>query len=305
MDQLTRLEEKRIAIYKVYVIKQKIGILFILIAVLSFFVSLISQTPLLFIPGIILAIFSFVFFAKAARDYASFRTLIKRELIMGLIEKSFNQVTYDPEGFILLDTIMKSGMVKKPDRYHGEDFIEGIFNDVAFQVSDVDLKERVESRDSKGHRQVSYQTYFKGRWYIFKFQREFKEVLKIAEGRGINVHHHDLVKVETESIEFNQKFSVWASSDTYAFYHITPLMIEKLLKLEKLHKGSILYYYAHDELHVGINDRRDYMEMSLKKPLNELAIQDFMFDIDLIPAIISELKLDSSKFMDSTLGGKL
>jgi hypothetical protein len=73
-------------------------------------------------------------------------------------------------------------------------------------------------------------------------------------------------------------------------------MIEKLLELEKLHRGSILYYFVKDELHIGVNDRKDYMEISLKKPINEESIKAFMTDIELIPAIINELRLDSSKF---------
>jgi hypothetical protein len=73
-------------------------------------------------------------------------------------------------------------------------------------------------------------------------------------------------------------------------------MIEKLMELEKLHRGSILYYYAGNELHIGVNDRRDYMELSVKTPINEDSLKTFMGDIDLIPAIINELRLDSSKF---------
>lgn len=304
MDHLFQLETKRIAIYKVYLIKQRIGILFIIMAVICAFVSLVGQMPILFVPAIGLTIVSFVFFAKAAREFSSFRQLIKRELIKDLVEESLDQVSYNPDGFISSDTIQQTGMVTRPDRYHGEDLIKGIYHQVHYQVSDVNLEERVSTTDSKGNTHVSYETYFKGRWYIFKFQREFNEVLKISEGRGYQVNHKDLIKIETESIEFNQKFSIWASSETYGFYHITPVMIEKLLQLEKLHKGSILYYFAKNELHVGVNDKRDYMEISLNKPLNEDTIKTLMFDIDLIPAIILELKLDSSKFMDNTLGGK-
>ena len=76
-------------------------------------------------------------------------------------------------------------------------------------------------------------------------------------------------------------------------------MIEKLMELEKLHRGSILYYYVGNELHIGVNDRRDYMELSIKTPINEESLKTFMSDIDLIPAIINELRLDSSKFKNT------
>jgi hypothetical protein len=196
-------------------------------------------------------------------------------------------------------TIVSTGMVKRPDRFNGEDYIKGKYKGVQFEVSDVDLKERVETRDSKGNVHVSYQTYFKGRWYIYKFERIFNEVLKISEGYSFQMNTRGLVKIDTESIEFNKKFSIFASSQEHGFYLITSTTIEKFLQLEKLHRGSILYYFAKNELHIGVNDRRDYMEFSLKKPINQETLKEFMADIDLIAAIINELRLDGSKFKNS------
>ena len=46
------------------------------------------------------------------------------------------------------------------------------------------------------------------------------------------------------------------------------------------------------------------MEISLKKPLDEEKIQKLMFDMEMIQALILELKLDSSKFMHNTSGGQ-
>ncbi|MDX9691599.1 MAG: DUF3137 domain-containing protein, partial [Acholeplasmataceae bacterium] len=179
------------------------------------------------------------------------------------------------------------------------------YKNIHFELSDVELEQRSQSTDSKGNTTTSYQTYFKGRWYIFTFERIFNEVLKIIEGKGYQMSKKDLEKVETESMEFNKKFTVYASSQNYAFYHITPIMIEKLLSLEKMHRGSILYCFKHNELHIGVNDRKDYLELSIKKPVNEKAIIDFEQDIDLISAIIDVLDLDSNKFKNTEPKGEL
>jgi len=174
MDQLNVLEQKRLAIFKDYQSVQKKGILFIVGAVIIAFVSFITEVPLLFVPAVILAIVSFVFFGKAASHYSKFRTIIKHDLIVTLLKESFTDVTYDPHAHIPISTIMETGMVKRPDRYNGEDYIRGNYKGITFEVSDIDLKERVETRDSKGNVHVSYQTYFKGRWYIYHFERQFK-----------------------------------------------------------------------------------------------------------------------------------
>lgn len=189
-------------------------------------------------------------------------------------------------------------MIRQPDRYAGEDYIKGTYKQIHFEVSDIDLKERRETRDARGNRVITYETYFKGRWYIFKYARTFQDVLKISEGRTAQVNHRGLTAIETESIEFNKKFRTYASTQEYAFYQITPSIIEKLLELEKMHRGTIHYCFIKNELHIGVNDNYDYMELQLKQPINDQSIKAFMADIELIPAIINELRLDSQKFRD-------
>ncbi len=294
MDNLKIIEEKRLKKYNEYKKLRNKGILFLIPAIL-FFVLIIIHAAFA-IGGIILLIPSFLFFSKAFKELKSFRDIIKKELVLTLLKEQFEDVSYEPKGSIPVSRIVATGMVKRPDRSTAEDYIKGSYKGVGFEVCDINFKERVEHRDSKGNVTVSYETYFKGRWYIYSFERTFKEELKIAEGRGYGMKKRNLVKIDTESIEFNKKFAIYATSQEYGFYHITSSMLEKLLELEKLHRGSILYYYVANELHIGVNDRKDYMEVSIKTPINEESLKSFLSDIELIPAIINELRLDSSKF---------
>jgi len=302
MNNLETLEVKRLQLLAEYNKQQKKGIIFLLIGavigVLSFFLFG-DQMFIGLIPAVIIGVVGFVFMGKAYSQMQAFRNIVKKDIILTLLKEQFDDVYYDPQGSIPISVINETRMVKRPDRFHGEDYIRGSYHGVNFELSDVDLKERVETRDSKGNVHVSYQTYFKGRWYIYQFPRKFNDALKIIEGRWTGADTRNMVKLETESIEFNKKFSIYATTQEYGFYHITSSMIEKLLELEKLHRGSILYYYVGDKLHIGVNDRKDYMELSIKTPLNPDSLKAFMSDIELIPAIINELRLDSSKFKNT------
>ncbi len=296
MDKLQALEEKRLTIVKAYKKEQLIGIILLVIGVVSFIIGLLSElTPLLVI-GIILFVIATYFFGKARNHHNTFRRVIKKELITSILEDQFESVSYKPELMINVSRINQAGLIKRPDKHDGEDYITGMYKGVKFEVSDVNLKERHETRDSNGNRTVTYETYFKGRWYIYTFERKFNDVLKIVEGRFNSADKRGLISIETESIQFNKKYQIYASNQEYAFYHITSSMIEKLLELEALHRGTIQYCFMNNELHIGVNDNHDYMELSLKKPINEVSMKDFMADIDLIPAIINELRLDSQKF---------
>jgi hypothetical protein len=299
MMNLEKFESRRIKTYQSYSKENKTAILLVVLALVVGIIGFMSDLTVVIVIAVVILVIGLIFAGKAAQHAQGFRYFVKNEMILSLLKERFDDVIYQHSGTIPSSTIVSTGMIKRPDRFHGEDYIKGTYKGVEFEVSDVDLKERVERRDSKGNVQVSYQTYFKGRWYIYKFERRFTEVLKISEGINFHMSTKGLVKIDTESIEFNKKFSIYASTQEHGFYLITSTTIEKFLELEKLHRGTILYCFKQNELHIGVNDRRDYMEFSLKKPINQESLKEFMADVDLIAAIINELRLDSIKFKNS------
>ena len=298
MDKkLQDIEKRRIDLYQVYKKETKIGLLVLVIGIVIFVLDLLANTGILFLIGLIVFVVGVVLLARAQVHAKKFKDIVKGELIVTLLQGQFENVRYTHHHSISSHRINEVGMIKRPDRFKGEDYISGTYKGVDFEVSDIEMKERVETRDSKGNRQVTYRTYFKGRWYIYKFGRTFDGVIKISEGRNFNMNTRKLVKIDTESIAFNKKFSIYASSQEYAFYHITPRILEKFMDLEKMHKGSIYYCFVKNELHIGVNDNHDYLELPLRKAVNEQALTEFKSDIDLIPAIINELNLDSRRFL--------
>lgn len=294
MDNLEKLETVRQEIHIKYKKEMLYAILLIiptaLFILLGFLVSLV-----LLIGALIFGIPMLVFFSKAEKLRKKFRYTIKNDLVLTLLKEQFDDVEYNHETHIPIGRIAATKMVKRPDRSHAEDYIKGTYKDVIFEVSDIDLKERVVRSNGKTT-YVTYETYFKGRWIIYQFEKSFADELRIIEGRRITFSKKNLEKIETESITFNKKFDIYATSKKYGFYHITSSMIEKLLELEKMHRGTILYYFTKNELHIGINDRKDYMEVSLNKPINRESLKSFIADIEVIPAIINELRLNSTKF---------
>jgi hypothetical protein len=177
MNNLEKFESLRQKTYQSYSKESKTATILVVIAIV--FGILAIMTEMLFLVfAVILLIAGMVFGGKAARHAHGFRVFVKEEMILSLLKEQFDEVAYQPSGTIPASTIVSTGMVKRPDRFHGEDYIRGSYKGVDFEVSDIDLKQRVETRDSKGNVTVSYQTYFKGRWYIYKFEKRFKEMLK-------------------------------------------------------------------------------------------------------------------------------
>lgn len=295
MANLEKIEAKRLEAVAANAKERNKGLLFLLPGILSVVLSIALQVTFLMILGFILGFVGLVFIGKGFTNISKFNKTIKNDLITVLLQDTYEGVYYNQSGGIELNNILKTDTVKRPDRYTMEDYFKASYKGVDFETCDVDFKERVEHRDNKGHVYYTYETYFKGRWITYKFERHFKDGLKIIESRfGFNKKGYE--KFDTESIEFNKKFTIYATTKEYGFYQITPAMIEKFLKLEKMHRGQIVYCFMDNELHIGINDRKDYLEVSHRKPITNENLQSTLDDIELLAAVINEFRLDGQKF---------
>lgn len=297
-DRLATLEAKRLAVIKEAKKDYKNGSFgFIGIALgIILLLTIPDQMAFIIISFVAGIIVIAIFFGKAGAKIAKVKAELKLQLVTTLLEEEFEHVNFDPKGRIPVSRMMETKTVKRPDRYAGEDYMRGEYKGIQFEVSDVDLKERRVHRDSKGHTHVTYETYFKGRWYIYTFPRNFHKELKILESGAPLFANKGLERVETESIQFNKKFRIYATDLEFGFYHITPSMIEKFLEFEGMHRGSMLYCIRNNELHIGVNDRRDYMEISYRTPITKATLGGLLDQIELIPAVINEFRLSSTKF---------
>jgi len=295
MKNLENLEKKRLEAVEKLSKERKRSLLILLPGIVVVAIGLSTEiAPVIFI-GFIAVIIGIIFLSVAYAHINTFSKSVKKNIIQALLKDAYEDVSYNEHAGIPLNQILKTDVVKRPDRYTMEDYFTATYHGVTFETSDLDFKERVQHRDSKGHTYYTYETYFKGRWITYKFEKEFKEGLKIIESRfGFNKRGYE--KFDTESIAFNKKFTIYATSKEYGFYQITSSMIEKLLKLENMHKGQIVYCFIGNELHIGINDRKDYLEVSYRQPITEEGLKTVIDDIELIAAIINEFRLDSHKF---------
>ena len=291
--KLETLEKIREEQYKKYLKMTAVGGFFLVVAI----ISLIFTFYIVMIIGVIIAV---VMFVLSHAEKTKFSNMYKDELMLVLLSDMYEAPTYNRKGSIPRSIIDGTKLTSRADRFTGEDHITGKYKGVSFEVCDVRMEERRTTSNGKTTT-TTYVTYFLGRWMIFKFNRVFKEELRIVEKGlfGSSYVPRQQVKVETESIEFNKKFKISATSEQYAFYQITPSMLEKLQTLEKIFKGHISFLFRGNELHIAINDNKNTLEPKFNVKLTEESIKPHLIDIDIIASIINEFRLDSAKFQES------
>ncbi|MDY0277232.1 MAG: DUF3137 domain-containing protein [Acholeplasma sp.] len=274
-----------------------ISLLFIVITIVIVFSQFASSgnfgaiIPLIFI-AFILGVVGIIFSSIMMNDSKNeFESVVKNQFINEILKQNFKDYSYDKNRKISISEINNVGLVRKPDRYTGEDLIQGSYGSTNFQISDVVLEE--EHTDDKGN--TSYVTYFKGKWIIYQLEKNFNNTLKITERTKPSITK-GLRKFETEMHEFNKKFSIYASDQQFFYYVINAYMIDTLLRLEKEHKGRIYYALDNNKFHVAINDNSDFLKLNIKDPVNMETIKTFEEEISFIKRLVDELKLSDVKF---------
>ena len=222
----------------------------------------------------------------------------KDPLVRSLLAKWYDVYGYEEHGGLPLAEIMNSGLLtRRPDRWHMEDYIEGMYHNVQFRTCDVHLEEEHTYTDSKGNTHTEWITFFRGRWYQFLLNRDFQTLIRIKEKKRIKeMVTRGLEKVEVESIDFTDKFMAYALDEHKFFYIFTPVVVEKMIELEKMHKGRFMFSLDGNVVNIGIDDNMDYLEIKLKTPITEESIKKYETQINIMAAIISEFRFDTEKY---------
>src|SRR5690554_4875525 len=114
-------------------------------------------------------------------SYNKYKKDFKSNFMPLIILKSGLDLNYNYKDGIGENTVNYSGLFKKSDKYFKEDLIYGTLDGVRFMSSDVHMQERRVTRNHKGRRHVEYVTYFKGRWFVYEFNKKFNGIIQVRE----------------------------------------------------------------------------------------------------------------------------
>jgi hypothetical protein len=166
-------------------------------------------------------------------------------------------------------------MINTGDVYSSNDLTIAEYKKVGLAQADVHIQN--ETTDSEGH--THYVTIFKGRFMIFEFPKQFNFKLELVgkKFRAYSVPKRDsgtgrkMVKINTESDEFNHTFKIFGQDGFEAFYLLDPAMIVKIQAIAEHYNGRILFGFLDNKMLVAIDDGKDSFEPPRwpSKPIDE------------------------------------
>jgi len=262
--------------------------------------------------GIALLIIGGVYAAKANEWRNTFKVRVMTRLVK-LFHPSLN---YYPNRAIAKQEYHLSMLfhnAPEPDRYWGEDYIEGVIDKTDIRLSELHTEYRQVTYDSKGNRHEYWVTIFRGLFISADFHKHFHGVTLVLPdteqswlgGLGqwlqsisakLGNQPGELVKMEDP--EFERLFKVFSTDQIEARYILTPNMIRRIVEFRKKTDSPIRLSFIASRVFVAIPTYHDHFEPpSLFAPADKLldpsTLAQYFEELRFALAVVDELNLNT------------
>lgn len=219
---------------------------------------------------------------------------VKNILVNKVMEDKGLNGTYNAKNYIAKDVIQETKMIGRFNQYRGSDYVTFKYKGFLVDYSRLDIYMVTSSGKSTQRTPV-----YVGPWLMITLEKNLNQTIKIFEKqlfyKGVN--NKGLIQVETESLDFNNKFAQWTTDEHFYFFIITPIMIEQLLKHEASNQGRMLFSLQNNKIHLGMHGSKvKKFKIPLFEAITEAHTKDINEDLDHIMAVIDNLKLEHDKF---------
>lgn len=291
-EKLDELEQQRGALLQ----KGMLGIALLILGAV-FFVLLPGFGLVVTIPAFIAGI---VLFARVGSEYKKWYRQFKEQVIRQIIAHVSPKLNYFPSRKMPLAEFRQSKLfLQKPNRYKGDDLIQGKIDNTTLTCSELFVQERQQSGKN-----TTYVTIFRGLFVKTDFNKHFQgetfvlpdTAEKLLGGLGrwlqsVNFTRPD--RIQLEDPEFERQFAVYSTDQVEARYILTPALMERIMALRNELGQQIALSFIGNHLYLALSSNRKLLEPSFFSKMNDPdRVQTYYEDIRGIVSIVDELNLN-------------
>ncbi len=264
---------------------------------ISFLIARANEAQGFFVVAFILLLPTIIFIVIYYNRKKEYVSGFKENIVHSIINFIDPNMRYNPHECIHRNDYEKSGLfLKTPDKYSGDDYVEGWRDKTVFCFSELHTQYKVSSGKS-----TSWHTIFKGLFFIGDFNKHFHGRTYVYSENNPQIGFFtkmfssfawDLEKVKLESTEFENKFVVYSNDQVEARYILTPSFMERLAKLQDLMGEGTSYSFVDTNIYVAVPIRDALFEPRIFSPNSYDCLGDYYNTVHIIFDIIDELNLN-------------
>lgn len=287
------LDDYRIELEK-YRQKSKTGIILAAIGFILFLPVGAAgfASEMVFLPFIMMAVFmgGGIMASVASSKVKNLSNEYKEKYIPSAVESILPGSVFNIHGGFDETELYRSKVLLQADRYSSEDLFMGEYQGVGFKSADVTLKEVRSTGKS-----TTVVTVFQGRVIRLDFEQPFVTDLCLSQQRFLTTWSFPgYGKIKTESIDFNQAFTIFSKSDLGAFRILKPDFMEKLMDLDQNMKDQISISFLHNRLYIALKTNKDTFDFTLKSGIPDNPLLEINENVELIKDLVELFQSNGS-----------
>lgn len=234
-----------------------------------------------------------------------YRTQFKSQVVSEIVAFINPEWNYMPDQMISTIDYQQSDLFRTHyHRYRGDDYISGVIDKTDFKCSELHTEYKTVSTDSKGRRQETWHTIFKGLFLHADFNKKFSgktyvtpdyaEKLFGKWGQKLQKYSGNGTLVKLENPEFEKEFVVHATNQIEARYILTPVMMEALLAIKKQYNKPVYFSFSGNRVYCAMSFSKDLFEPKIfSSGVNINSVSEMYNLFMLNETIIKELNLNT------------
>lgn len=273
------------------------GFVLLGLAIVFLIAGISSQLSAVIIIAIVVFVTSIILLIIFANRLKKFTGRFKTQIVSRIIAFIDPSLRYSPGQFIAEADYKNSGLyLTSPDRYKGDDYVEGTHDKTFFCFSELHTEEQV----SNG-KESSWETIFKGLFIIADFNKHFSGRTYVWSENKPQLNFLNklftsfasgLEKVKLESTDFEKRFIIYSNDQVEARYILTPSFMERLVRLQQMTSDDASMSFVHTKIHLAIPMKKELFEPSVFSANDFSRLEQFRSTIQIVYEIIDELKLN-------------
>lgn len=236
---------------------------------------------------IVLAVFIFLL----RQPFKSYKKRMKNDTMQTFINY-FKGFTYEQGKGLSLEEIDKSHIFPSADIIEADDCFEGSFQDVRIRVCEQIFKNI--QRTKRGKKEV---VVFQGIAVELAMNKNFQGQTVVLKDSGFFNRFKGLSgfeRIRLEDPQFEKLFEVYGTDQVEARYLLTPVFMERIIKLKDLYKSKSIQLSFHDNnVLIAVKTKEDMFEpySFFKTNLNKQKIDRVFEQFLTVFSIVDILKL--------------
>lgn len=291
-------DEEKNLLNKNVLIKTTIAVISLVVAMIFVFIVVISQTinTIFIILAIMFAFTSLVLMlSRKTGAYKKLEDKYKTQVLDYILRDVHYE--YEKNARIPMNVFVESGLAREFDDYSGEDLLilnipddDGSATKSNLVISDVKATKQEYNENTE---EWETKTKYQGVLGYIRFPFEFK--CRLTINRNDYAFLQNMDKVSLESIEFNKKFSIRTTDQIEARYILTPDMMQKLMAVQAKEKNFQMVLDG-NTMFISIPGKNMFAITTRSKKIDGTIFYNLYEDIALFLDIIEEIKNNDKIF---------